>query len=281
MMSFPQTRMTLIRRLASGGSEEDWGQFLADYRGPVCRFALRWGATCYDDAEDVASQTFEVLLECQLLARWASNRSARLRSLLCAVTRNILANRHRVQTGRRQLAEELRQHFEQLAEEKDRSADAFYAAWVEDLVQQSVEAVATEYYGQGKGDYVRVLYGRLCRRLSIAELSEALELKPSAVDNYYRHARQRLAEKLDERLRRQLERYCPVGELEKEFALEWGQLGAYLAKQGGLEEAVRRTYELLDPIQLSQGRQARMAKTVARLTAIRRAADETPAGEDE
>lgn len=279
MTGFPETRVTLIRRLASGGSEEDWRQFLADYRGPVCRFALRWGATCYDDAEDVASQTFEVLLESRLLARWASNRSARLRSLLCAVTRNILANRHRVQAGRRQLAEELRQHFEELADEKDRSADAFYAAWVEDLVQQAVASVATEYYRQGKGDYVRVLYGRLCRQLSIAELAEALQLKPSAVDNYYRHARQRLAEKLDERLRRQLQRYCPAEDLDDEFSLEWEQLGTYLADQGGLEEAVRRTYELLDPVQLSQGRQARMAKTVARLTAIRREADEAADGD--
>jgi RNA polymerase sigma factor (sigma-70 family) len=279
MMSFPQTRVTLIRRLASGGSEEDWRQFLSDYRGPVCRFALRWGASCYDDAEDVASQTFEILLERRLLARWASNRSARLRSLLCTVARNILANRHRVEAGRRQLAEDIRQHFEELADEKDRSGDAFYAAWVEDLVQQAVEAAAAEYYRQGKGDYVRVLYGRLCRRLSIAELAEALELKPAAVDNYYRHARQRLAEKLEERLRRQLQRYCPAGELDEELALEWGQLGMYLAEQGGLEEAVRRAYELLDPVQLKEGRQARLAKSVARLTAIRREADDgTSAG---
>lgn len=273
-MSFPQTRVTLIRRLAVGGTEEDWRQFLSDYRGPVCRFALRWGATCYDDAEDVASQTFEILLESQLLSRWASSRSAKLRSLLCAVTRNILANRHRVETGRRALAEGIRQHFEELAEEKQRWSDAFYAAWVEDLVQQAVESAAAEYYRQGKGDYVRVLYGRLCRRLTIAEVARALGLKPSDVDNYYRHARRRLAEKLEARLRRQLQRYCPEEELDEEFAREWGQLGEYLAEQGGLEEAVRRAYELLDPVQIKEGRQARMDKTVARLTAIRLQNDE-------
>ena len=53
-MVFPQTRVTLIQRLASGGSEEDWGQFLSDYWGPVCRFSLRWGVGTVDDAEDVA-----------------------------------------------------------------------------------------------------------------------------------------------------------------------------------------------------------------------------------
>ena len=40
-------------------------------------------------------------------------------------------------------------------------AEAFYAAWVEDVIERAVEAVAAEYYAQGKGDYVRVLYGRL------------------------------------------------------------------------------------------------------------------------
>ena len=81
-MSFPQTRVTLIQRLASGGNEEDWGQFLRDYWGPICRFSLRFGALNLDEAEDVASDTFAVLLEKRLLDRWVSNRSAKLRTLL-------------------------------------------------------------------------------------------------------------------------------------------------------------------------------------------------------
>ncbi len=43
-MSFPQTRLTLVERLASGGSAEAWQTFLGDYWGPIRRFALRWGA---------------------------------------------------------------------------------------------------------------------------------------------------------------------------------------------------------------------------------------------
>ena len=75
-MSFPETRLTFIERLASSANEEDWRDFLQDYWGPVCRFALRSGAGNLADAEDTASQTFEVLWENRLLVRWVSDRSA-------------------------------------------------------------------------------------------------------------------------------------------------------------------------------------------------------------
>ena len=77
LMSFPQTRLTLVQRLVTDGHEEDWRQFLTDYWGPICRFALRWGAGTMHDAEEVASQTFEVIWRNRLLERWVSNRSAR------------------------------------------------------------------------------------------------------------------------------------------------------------------------------------------------------------
>ena len=102
-MVFPQTRVTLIQRLASGGSEEDWGQFLSDYWGPICRLSLRFGARNLDDAEDVASQTFEVLWERRLLVRWVSNQTAKLRTLLCSVVRNILSHRNRLRVNRDRL----------------------------------------------------------------------------------------------------------------------------------------------------------------------------------
>ena len=69
---------------------------------PVSR--CRSGAGQLSDAEDVASQTFEVLWESRLLVRWIANRSAKLRSLLCSVTRKTLANRKRVRAGRERLA---------------------------------------------------------------------------------------------------------------------------------------------------------------------------------
>lgn len=272
-MSFPRTHLTLIQRLASGGGEEDWQRFLGDYWGPVSRFSLRHGAQNLDDAEDVASQTFEVLWENRLLVRWLSRRSAKLRTLLCSVSRKILANRHRVQATRQRLAREIADHLKELEEPRHEPIDAFYEAWVEDVVQQAVESLATEYFAQGKGDYVRVVYGRLCRRMTIAQVAEALEIAPATVDNYYRHARDRLASKLQEGVRRQIVRYCPGDEVADEFRREWQQMGDYLAEHGGLEDAVRRAYDLLDPVAVKRHKGMGLTRAVTRLTSIIRRED--------
>jgi DNA-directed RNA polymerase specialized sigma24 family protein len=269
-MSFPQTRLTLIQRLASGGSEDDWQNFLKDYWGPVCRFSLRFGARNLDDAEDVASQTFEVLWENRLLVRWVSHRSAKLRSLLCAVVRNILANRHSVGMNRERLAREVAACIKETNRRREEQDEAFYTTWVEDILQQTVESLAAEYYAEGKGDYVRVLYGRLCERVTIAEAAEDIEITPAAVDNYFRHGKKRLAKKLEEIVRRQVNRYCPNNEAqqEQEFTLEWGLLGDYLIERGGLEEAVRQAYETLDPAAVQKRHGAGLTEALTRMTAV-------------
>jgi RNA polymerase sigma factor (sigma-70 family) len=267
-MSFPETRLTLIQRLSAGGTAEDWGDFLEDYWGPVCRFAMRSGAGQINDAEDVASQTFEVLWESRLLVRWAASHTARLRSLLCSVTRKILANRHRVRAGRDRLARDVADQWLQTEVTEDRQTEVFYAAWVEDLLRQAVESIAATYLRESKGDYVRVLYGRLCQRLPIAELASVLNLAPSAVDNYFRHARQRLAEALQILLRQQIDSYTAPEESEQEFLSEWQQMGTYLTDHGGLEEAVHRTYELMDPVNAQKNQQAGIRAAAERMASL-------------
>ena len=267
-MSFPQTRLTLIERLASGGSEEDWQTFLGDYWGPIRRFALRWGARNPDQAEEVAAETFEVLWENRLLVRWVSNRSAKLRCLLCSVVRNILSCWNRDQATRQRRLRDLAEQIDTSDRASNEQVDAFYAAWVEDVVQRAVESTAAEYCCKGQGDYVRVLYGRLCRGMTIAKTAEALEITPANVDHYLRHARGRLAEELEELIRRHVHRYCPPEEVDEEFAAEWQQLGLYLAEHGGLEEAVRRAYDLLDPVQGKKSKDSTLTKAVTRLTSI-------------
>lgn len=270
-MPFPETRVTLVERLAGSGSEDDWQSFLRDYWGPVCRFALRWGAGSVEEAEDAAVVTFQVLWQNQLLVRWVSNRSARLRTLLCAVARNVLSNRNRLLANQRRTLRELAADLEEELRTSAKEPDAFYAAWVEDLVQRSVEALATEYYRSGKGDYVRVLYGRLCQRLKISEVAAALELKASDVDNYFRHARDRLAVKLQELVRRQTAQYSALKQADAEFAAEWDALGKFLTQHGGLEDAVRRAFDLLDPADSHQARSAALSKAASRLTSLIRA----------
>jgi RNA polymerase sigma factor (sigma-70 family) len=268
IMAFPETRMTLIRRLASGGSEEDWRSFLGDYWGPVCRFALRFGARNLDEAEDVAAEVFEALWANRLLVRWVSARTAKLRTLLCRVVRNILANRSRVAAPRLLNDVDLADLFERQDQTLDNTADPFYAAWAEDLVQQAVQALAADYFRDNKADYVRVLYCRLCERLSVDEVARSLEIKPSDVKNFYAHARDRLAEKLEHLLRRQIHRYVPAEEAEAEFSREWQELAAHFGRTGGLEIAIQRSYDLLDPVLAKEHRGPRLARTLERLSRL-------------
>ena len=205
-MSFPDTRLTLVQRLASQGSEEDSRIFLKDYWGPICRFSMRWGARDLDDAEEIASQTFEVIWQTACWCDGVTDPAAKLRTLLCGVVRNILANRHRVRTGRDRLARDLADHVEKLSLARDEQVDSFYAAWVEDLIQRAVESLATEYYCRNQGDYMRVFYGRLCEQLTLAKVAEALQIKPTTVNYYFGRVRQRLSEKLEELIRRQVRR---------------------------------------------------------------------------
>jgi RNA polymerase sigma factor (sigma-70 family) len=235
----------------------------------VCRFALRFGAGSLADAEDIASQTFEILLVNRLLDRWTSNRSAKLRSLLCSVVRNVLANRHRVREGRQRLLPDLLQHFRQLDETRSESSDDFYAAWAEDLLQQAVEAMAADYFAEGRGDLVRVLYGRVCQGHTVAEVAEALDIAPRTVDSYYRQARDRLARKLEEALGEQMRQHGNTEEEAEEFAEEWKQLGHFLADHGGLEAALHRAYALLDPVKNARPRAAAIRAAVERLTSAR------------
>lgn len=250
MSSFPQTRLTLIRRIACGGSEGDWQQFLEDYWGPICRFAARRAGLSREDAEDVASNTFEILLRNNLLARWQAQPSAKLRTLLCSVVRNVLSNRIRIESGRKRL---LKKHVEQglsdapllahrTAEISDEHVDLFYAAWVEEMLSQAIDALLTHYHRRGKGDCFRVLYGRLCENMTTAQIATMLKVPSETVDSYYRTAKRRLGDELETRVRHYVQRYCDLQDVESEFRDEWRQLAEFLQKQGGLEQTVRRSY---------------------------------------
>ena len=267
-MSFPKTSITLIQRLADGGNEEDWRVFFEDYWGAVCRFSLRWGARDIADAEEISSQTFEALWENRLLVRWMSNRSAKLRTLLCAVARNILSQRGRVQSNRDRLFRNMLEDLDREDRNNNGHVDAFYSAWVEDVLQRALESLAAECYRNGKGNHIRVFYGRICRRLTIAKMADTLRISSSAVDHYFRHVRDQLAEKLKELIRTQVQRYVPAQEVDEEHAQEWTRFGEYLREHGGLDEAVRRAYDLLDPIRVGPQGKTALDEAVNRFTTI-------------
>jgi RNA polymerase sigma factor (sigma-70 family) len=258
-MSFPETRHTLIQRLVASGTEGDWRQFLQDYWGPVCRFAARRGCNNLADAEDVASQTFQALLTNQLLARWMTTQSAKLRTLLCAVVRNVISNRFHGEQRRQRLIQE---HLDQggdlsgLIDAPVEQIDAFYAAWVDEVLARSVERLLEEYLQADKGDYFRVLHGRICEEMTMNDVALALGIKITSAENYFKAARKRLGALLEEDVRAQVARYSAEGTFEEEFTAEWTRLGEHLAANGGLEAVVRRANDASLP-PANQRRQAR------------------------
>ena len=83
-----------------------------------------------------------------------------------------------------------------------------------------------------------------------------------------------LHEKLQELVRRQVSHCCGPSEIEEEAAAEWRQLGQYLAEHGGLEAAIQRAYELLDPTQTKQRDEAAMSRTLTRIVPLSRPSSE-------
>ena len=224
--------------------------FLADYWRPLCRFAVRWGRLDLLDAEDVAATTLEAILRNDLLARWTTDRRARLRTLLCSVVRRILADEARRSSRRRRRIREyveqadcdLKQTVQNGEPISTDEADAFYQAWAEELLQSAVESLLEDYHREGRGNYFRVFYGRVCENLPMRTIAESLQLKETDVDNYFRHARSRLESRLRDLVRWQVLRYSPPDQSTVEFEHEWSRLGEFLKHNGGLEDSLRSSY---------------------------------------
>lgn len=263
-MPFPETQLTLIARLARGGSEADWQQFLADYWGPVTRFAARAGALPADQGEDVAAEAMLVLVRSPLLARWQEQRTGKLRSLLCGVVRNLLSNRQRVVRGRERLLRQLAERgglpdvmpVSDTPEPSASDLDSFYQAWVDELLASTLRELLSELHAEGRGDYFRALYGRICEGLSAAQIGEALEANPATVENYLRVGKSRLTQSLRQAVRRHVERYSPAEEIESEFRHEWEQLGEHLARFGGIESVLRSAAVGMDRLPAARGQSA-------------------------
>jgi RNA polymerase sigma factor (sigma-70 family) len=273
VMSFPETHETLVYRVATKGSERDWYQFLSDYWLPVCRFAQRRGQVGVQDAEDIAVETFEAILRNQLLQRWILNRSSKLRTLLCTVIRQVLSNRARVQKRRQQLLKEKRHELLwrtdlltiKVAYEGVEHMDEFYAAWVESILLQVLESLMEEYKSKDRVEYFRVLHGRICERMTAAQISKAVGIKIDDVQNYYRAARKRLASKLKELTREHVHRYCSTQDVNTEFDSEWRQLGQYLKEHGGLEHAIGEVYGASGLLEMASRRAQVVTSTACRL----------------
>jgi RNA polymerase sigma factor (sigma-70 family) len=275
-MSFPKTHETLIFRIAEKGDERSWGRFLSDYWLPVCRFAQQRDRLSIEDSEDTASQTFEVILRNQLLQGWVANRSSKLRTLLCTVVRHILADRMRLEKGRQRL---LRENLHELLGHTDLSTikainghaeyiDEFYAAWLEGILLQTLKSLMREYERRGKADYFRVLHGRVCEKMTVAQVSQALGIKTASVRSHYKAACKRLETKLKQLVYKHVLRYCEVNDLSAEFESEWSKIGQHLKERGGLQKAIAKAYQSAGLVELADRQAQAVISTAHRLAQV-------------
>jgi hypothetical protein len=124
-----------------------------------------------------------------------------------------------------------------------------------------------EHFFQAEGcDYFRVLHGRMCEKLTIPQISQALDIKKTDVENYYKAARKRLAAKLKELVHEHVQRYCDRCHPDPEFESEWNRIGQYLEEHGGLEQAVAKVYETSGPVQAARRQPQVITTTLRRLT---------------
>jgi len=184
-VSFPETRRTFIQRRATLGDEGDWRRFMDEYWSPVCRFATRSGRLKPDETEDVASVAFAGIIQSNLLMRWIDNPSAKLRTLLCTVVRNVLSNQARIDSGRSSLLERDRHllpevasiHFDETASIAPEELSEFYSVWVDELLQEVIDRLLDDYLKSARGDYFRVLYGRICEQMTSSVIADHLGVK--------------------------------------------------------------------------------------------------------
>jgi RNA polymerase sigma factor (sigma-70 family) len=243
-MAFPETRLSLIRRVVATGDAASWDLFVANYWRPTCRFAMRIGNLQWSDAEDVASKVFETLYRKSLLESWLSQPNARFKTLLCTVVRNIVLNAVRSQrTAARHQAEQFQRAEDLGSPATNDQLNLFYDIWAEELLKAAVNSLMTDYHREGKGDYFRVLHARICEEMPVKEIAAQLDLKPTDVDNYYRHARDRLAERIRQSVRKDAASYTELTDLDDEFRHEWQLLAQLVKHQGGLEAAVRKALQ--------------------------------------
>ncbi len=144
--------------------------------------------------------------------------------------------------------------------------DLFDAAWAQGTLQQAVDALMAEYHRTGKGDYFRVLHGRVCDRMTMPQIAEALGITTTAAENYYKASRKRLEAKLRDQVRAHTRRYCDAQSFDSEFSAQWDEVGQYLTEHGGLEKAIVKVYEGLDPAQATQRQTRAITQTLRQLT---------------
>ena len=254
-MAFPQTRYSMIDRIVTDNEDGDWNHFLRAYWGPMVAFARRRGGLGEQEAEDVVGVAVEGIIRNNLLDRWHSDRSAKLRTLLCTVIRYCINNRARINSGRQRLMEQWDHELARLTDAPPTNigpsaiedTDALYTSWVEALLRDALTSFATQLMDANKSHYFSVLYAKLCLEMPNATIATRLDLKPSDVDNHFRSVRKSLRKQLRDTLHAHMAPGMDADHIDTEIVQEWSNLSQFLGSHGGLEQALRDVYPEVMP----------------------------------
>jgi len=227
---FPQTRQTLIQRIVESREAPEWKTFLDDYWGPIVRFAARSGKLTPQDAEDITAEVFKAILSANLLSRWLKDRRSKLSTMLCAVVRNMISNRARVQSGREKIMSAITPDLaaDLVSRQIDPAEDSFYGAWADELLLTTLQQLKTDYLKQGRVDNFRVFYGKVLEGLSNVEIAKCLNIKVTDVENHYKRVRRQFSDRLRVVVEGNVRKYGCHENFDDEVELEWQALGDYL-----------------------------------------------------
>ena len=193
MISFTNTVWTRIFA-AGGGNDEARNEIAQRYRPAVVAYIRRRGLT--EDAEDLAQEVFLRLFEQEVIQR-ASPDLGRFRSLLCAVSRNVIGHHLQREGAQKRGSGRVRQLGDiDVADDSNDDDDLFDREWIAHLIAASLEDLSVHY-----PRYHEALQLTLMGSKSRLQVAEAMGKSEANVRNYVHRGKRKLIENLRERVR--------------------------------------------------------------------------------
>jgi RNA polymerase sigma-70 factor (ECF subfamily) len=219
---FPETFWTLIQK-AKQKDPQAMNEIVRIYRPPIVNF-LRYKGVSEHDADDLAQEVFLAICQDKFLSK-LDKCKGKFRSVLCAVTVNILKMRQRDQGrikrggGGKKVAigsDEQDGMIDDVIARTPSPEQQFTAEWIQTLVNRAVDKLRNQG-GKLGPVYHKVFLMHKMDGASHVEIAKALKMKESDVNNYVHAAKKKLREFIEEEIRT----YCSSQE---EYELEVGEL---------------------------------------------------------
>lgn len=221
--TFPSTFWTVIHK-AKQKDPAALNDLVRLYRDPVLHFVRRVHNYSPEDAEDIVQEVFAIITQERFLSR-LDECKGRFRSILCAVTNNVIRMRERARKSLKRGGDarhvrisddEHSRLLEELVASHTPTPDQqFTLQWVQYLIARALDRLARDT-GTGALNARCFLMHKLQGK-SYGEIARELNLKETDVTNYIHAARRKLRTFIEEMIRA----YCSSRE---EFEAELHEL---------------------------------------------------------